>query len=341
MLQVKVNLPLKNFVLDVELTVEQGVILGVYGPSGAGKSSLLAAINGISSGQSITNNQLNLAALSPDKRGICLQLQACPLFPHLNVLGNLNFACKHRPKNNNQLTLDEIVSLLGVADLLDREVGSLSGGEQQRVVFARTLLLGQSIILLDEPFSALDWHKKQRLLSAMKYLAKYKNITFIIVSHSLQELSYCADKLLQLNQGKVTRLGDTDVVSQHINNEQGTTHFSFINFQQPSPLPEYNLTKVTLKHSKQALYLNQFDDRNSYKICVTANDISVSTEPEKNSSCINTLHCTFVTGQLQQHEVLLHLDVDGQTLLCSVNPLAWQQLALIAGQTVYAQLHSI
>ncbi|MFU2508610.1 ATP-binding cassette domain-containing protein [Pseudoalteromonas sp. ASV78] len=341
MLQVNVNLPLKNFVLDVEFAIEQGVIVGVYGPSGAGKSSLLAAISGVSAVQSVTNNQLNLATLAPDKRGICLQLQACPLFPHLNVQGNLNFAYKHRPKNNNQLAIDEIVSLLGLEDLLNREVGSLSGGEQQRIVFARTLLLGQSIILLDEPFSALDWQKKQRFLSAIKYLAKNKNITFIIVSHSLKELSYCADKLLQLSRGKIIRFGDTEVISQYINNEQGTTHFSFINFQQASQLAEYNLTKVTLSQSQQVLYINQFDDRNSYKICVNANDISVSTVPEKNSSCINSLQCTFVGCQLQQHEALLYLDVDGQTLLCSLNPLAWQQLAITTGQTLYAQLHAI
>ncbi|MGS0497080.1 ATP-binding cassette domain-containing protein [Pseudoalteromonas mariniglutinosa] len=341
MLQININLALKHFVLDVQFEVEQGTIVGVFGPSGAGKSSLLAAISGVSAGQSVTNRQQNIANLAPDKRGMSLQLQACPLFPHLDVLGNLSFACKHRPKNNNQLALNETVSLLGISDLLNREVSSLSGGEQQRIVFARTLLLGQNIILLDEPFSALDWVKKQRLLWAIKYLAKNKNITFIMVSHSLKELSYCADKMLQLKQGKMTRFGDTEIISQQINNEQGTTHFSFLNFQQPRRLSEHNLTKVSLFDSQQVLYINQFDEKSSYKICVNANDISVSLKPERNSSCINTLQCILVSFQRQQYEVLLFLDVDGQSLLCSLNPLAWQQLGVTTGQTLYAHLHAI
>ncbi|CAM3656516.1 MULTISPECIES: ATP-binding cassette domain-containing protein [Pseudoalteromonas] len=341
MLQININLALKHFVLDVQFEVEQGIIVGVFGPSGAGKSSLLAAISGVSAGQSVTNRQQNIANLAPDKRGMSLQLQACPLFPHLDVLGNLSFACKHRPKNNNQLALNETVSLLGISDLLNREVSSLSGGEQQRIVFARTLLLGQNIILLDEPFSALDWVKKQRLLWAIKYLAKNKNITFIMVSHSLKELSYCADKMLQLKQGKMTRFGDTEIISQQINNEQGTTHFSFLNFQQPRRLSEHNLTKVSLIDSQQVLYINQFDEKSSYKICVNANDISVSLKLERNSSCINTLQCILVSFQRQQYEVLLFLDVDGQSLLCSLNPLAWQQLGVTTGQTLYAHLHAI
>ncbi|TMN70075.1 molybdenum ABC transporter ATP-binding protein [Pseudoalteromonas sp. S1727] len=341
MLQININLALKHFVLDVQFAVEQGIIVGVFGPSGAGKSSLLAAISGVSAGQSVTNRQQNIANLAPDKRGMSLQLQACPLFPHLDVLGNLSFACKHRPKNNNQLALNETVSLLGISDLLNREVSSLSGGEQQRIVFARTLLLGQNIILLDEPFSALDWVKKQRLLWAIKYLAKNKNITFIMVSHSLKELSYCADKMLQLKQGKMTRFGDTEIISQQINNEQGTTHFSFLNFQQPRRLSEHNLTKVSLIDSQQVLYINQFDEKSSYKICVNANDISVSLKLERNSSCINTLQCILVSFQRQQYEVLLFLDVDGQSLLCSLNPLAWQQLGVTTGQTLYAHLHAI
>lgn len=341
MLHVNVNLPLKYFVLDATFSVEQGTILGIYGPSGAGKSRLLAAIGGISKGQSISNHQVSLANQPPDKRGISLQLQSCPLFPHLNVQGNLTFACKHRPENNNQLAVNEVVSLLGLEALLTRDVGSLSGGEQQRVIFARTLLLGQSIILLDEPFSALDWQKKQRLLSVIKHLATQKNITVIMVSHSLKELSYCADKLLQLNQGAITRFGDTATITQQINKEQHTAHFSFINFQQSCPLSEYSLTKVVLTDSQQELYISQFDDKSSHKICVNANDISVSTVPEKNSSDINNLQCIFISHQVHQHEVLLYLDVDGQTLLCSINLLAWQQLAIKTGQTLYAQLHCI
>lgn len=341
MLNINVKLPLKDFTLDTQFSVEQGVIVGVFGPSGAGKSSLLAAINGTSKGQDITNEQQSLATLSPDKRGISLQLQSCPLFPHLNVQGNLTFAYKHRPKNNNQLALNEVVSLLAIEDLLTLDVKNLSGGEQQRVIFARTLLLGQNIILLDEPFSALDWQKKQRLLSAIKYLAKKKNITFIIVSHSLKELTYCADKLLQLSQGKITRFGDATMLSQQINSEQQSPHFSFITYHEPCPLPEYNLTKVYLSNSQQALHISQFDDRNAYKLCVNASDISVSIADDERSTSINTLKCELVSYQLMQHQVLLFLNVDGQTLLCSLNLLAWQQLAIKTGQTLYAHIHSI
>lgn len=341
MLEASIDYPLKNFTLNADLSIAQGTIVGVFGPSGAGKSTLLACIAGLIKGQSVSNHQQSLSNLTPDKRGISLQLQSCPLFPHLNVQMNLAFSCKHRAVNNNQLELKQIISLLGIEDLLDREVATLSGGERQRIIFARTLLLGQNIVLLDEPFSALDWHKKQRLLSAIKLLAKQKNITFIIVSHSLKELSYCADKLLQLEAGHIKRYADTAQISQTINNEQHTPQFSFITFEVVKHLPEYNLTKVQLTNSLQTLYITNFDDKNSCKICINASDVIIHHELNSQSSDLNILTGTLISYEIHQYEVLLCLNIDAQTLLCSMSLLAWEQLGLNIGQTLHAQLHSI
>ncbi|MCQ8878780.1 ATP-binding cassette domain-containing protein [Pseudoalteromonas shioyasakiensis] len=338
MLKVNINYPLSEFTLCAELAIEQGTIQGIYGPSGAGKSCLLACISGQIKGQRIFNNGIELTNLSSEQKGISHQLQSSQLFPHLDVAENLKFACKHRPKTNNQISFTEVIEQLEIGALLQRNVSSLSGGETQRVTFARTLLVGQNIILLDEPFAALDWQKRYIMLNAIRYFASTKNITFLFVSHSLRELSFCCDQLLQLINGRVV---NKDAIQQAVNAitlQQAFTPFSYLKVDEVEFLKEHQLYKLTLKDSQQFIYTNLASVVVTHSLCINADRVNLLQSIDKNKANINILCCTYQRVYIEGNKAVVHLDICGQSLICILTTLEWQIYAFTEGQTVYAQI---
>lgn len=338
MLKVNINYPLPKFNLCAELAISQGSIVGIYGPSGAGKSSLLACISGLVKDQVVINHNTNVTHLKAEQKGISHQLQSSQLFPHLDVAANLLFSCRHRPKNNNQLSFEEVVSQLEISELLKRDIRSLSGGEAQRVMFARTLLVGQNVILLDEPFSALDWQKRYLMLSSIRYFAKTKNITFILVSHSLKELSFCCEELVYLVSGKVIAKAATEQVISSITKQQGSPAFSYLKVGEVTFLKQHQLYKLTLLNSKQVIYSNVAATQVAQSICINAYHIKLMLiVPEQNDDT-NIVKCRFELAEKQGQRVDIVLVVDGQRLICSISTLQWLQYSLVPGQTVFAQI---
>jgi len=340
-LKIKCHQHLDDFELNIDLMINQFDILGVFGPSGSGKSSLLQAIAGLSDSQNVCINDHNITHLNPDKRLLTLQLQSCPLFPHLNVMGNLLFTHTHCKNKSNNLTPDQVIDLLALNPLLNRDVVGLSGGERQRVTFARTLLSGQSVILLDEPFSALDWSTRFTMLGVVQQLNKSHGIKFIIVSHSLKELLYCCDTLIHIAKGKVLKFGATQQVVQSIYTNKSQTPLSILSYSKAEFNDAFGLYQLALSNGLQHLYVLPSLVKQSHKLIIESSQITYSKAKPANESSANILTGVLENAQQLDDQWLLTVNVDTQMLYCVVSKRQWQQSTVKLSEQVYLTINNL
>ena len=195
-----------GFELDCDLTLPLGGILGLFGPSGCGKSTLLRIIAGLDRAPSdvLHWQGRDLAALLPEARRIGLVFQDSRLFPHMTVLGNLQLAAG---KGRGRWQHEALAMRLGFADLLGQPAHGLSGGQRQRVALGRALLAEPDLLLLDEPFSALDSRSRIHQAHVLKGLQRESGIPMIFVSHAMEEVSLLCDQLVLQEGGRVEAQG--------------------------------------------------------------------------------------------------------------------------------------
>lgn len=184
---------------QVSLCVAKGECVAVVGESGSGKTSLLNAIAGyIDYEGEILLVQKNLNALPPWQRNCRYLNQRLYLFPHKSIAGNLMLA-KPDASREEQLALLE---KLKIAHLIDRYPHQLSGGEQQRAVLARALIQPPDLLLLDEPFSSLDWQTREHIWHEVKSLLEALQITTLLVTHEPKEADFLAERQVRLHLGR-------------------------------------------------------------------------------------------------------------------------------------------
>lgn len=206
-----------NFQLrNIDLRVEEGECHAVLGPSGSGKSTLLNAVLGILPtqggvtrlrGVDITNQPI-------EQRGLGYLPQQIGLFPHLTVLGNITYSARARglPAAQFQPRLDRLVEATGIGELLSRFPHTLSGGERQRVALVRALASQPQLVLLDEPFTALNESLRRELWWLMRELQSQHGLTVLLVTHNLAEAYFLADRISVLIEGKIQQTGHKSTV---------------------------------------------------------------------------------------------------------------------------------
>lgn len=196
---------------DVTLFLEQGQCGVVVGPSGAGKSTLLETIVGLRKAEKgrIILNGREITDLPPENRGIAFVPQDYALFPHLTARGNILLAPKllKMPKDKLVKRFDFLCGLLGLRELLDRRPKQLSGGERQRVALARALMLDPQLLLLDEPFAALDPQMRPSVRRSIRQIFRTLKTTVLIVTHDLWDAAALGDKVFVLENGRVIQSG--------------------------------------------------------------------------------------------------------------------------------------
>lgn len=340
MLELNIQHPLKHFLLDVttEIDLANGIV-GIFGESGAGKSTLLKCISGIVDEQKISLNKKPIDHLLPEDRPLVYQPQQSVLFPHLTVEQNLQFMLKHRQQNQFDLSLQTVVDYCHLQTLLKHKPEQLSGGETQRAVFARTLLAGKSLILLDEPFSALDSNKRQQMQQLLIKLNQETGLQFVLVSHSLQELAVCCTTVLQLENGKLINQGEAlsliNQISQNSNNGFSILACEFVN-----SLGEFGMSEMRLVGSSQKIYVkhNQVASVGDIeRVRIDANKVSLSLSNQSDSSIINSLQGIIENITETDSEIVILLDVDGQSLTTAISKLSKEKLGLEIGQSVFAR----
>jgi len=202
----------KQLVLDdVSLEVPRGQFLTLLGPSGSGKTTLLMTIAGF-----VTPNKGRILLdgkpvehLPPEKRNCGIVFQSYALFPHLTIADNIAFPLKVRRCSRDEITkrVSRILDTMQLSHFADRLPRQLSGGQQQRAALARALVFEPSLVLLDEPLSALDKNLRTDMQLELKSLHKRVGLTFIYVTHDQQEALSLSDEILIMKDGRAAQKG--------------------------------------------------------------------------------------------------------------------------------------
>jgi sulfate transport system ATP-binding protein len=200
---------------DVTLEIPTGELVALLGPSGSGKTTLLrliAGLEGADSGSIVIDGQ-DATFTDVRERQVGFVFQHYALFQHMNVFDNIAFGLRVRPrahrlsKKEMQQKVHELLSLVQLEGLADRYPAQLSGGQRQRVALARALAIEPKILLLDEPFGALDAKVRQELRRWLRQLHQSLEITSVFVTHDQEEALEVADRIVIMNGGRIEQVG--------------------------------------------------------------------------------------------------------------------------------------
>lgn len=209
--------------LQASLTCARGELLALVGPSGSGKTTVLRSIAGLyrpDQGAIACNGETwfdgaRHYCLPPQRRRVGLVFQDYALFPHLSALHNITTALSHLPRGRRTDRARELLSLVHLAGLEERRPARLSGGQCQRVALARALARDPAILLLDEPFSAVDQVTRRKLQRELVLLRRAIQVPVILVTHDLHEAALLADRLCVLYRGRTLQEGPPAEVIRH------------------------------------------------------------------------------------------------------------------------------
>ncbi|WP_373962650.1 thiamine ABC transporter ATP-binding protein ThiQ [Kosakonia sacchari] len=198
------------------LSVTRGEQIAVLGPSGAGKSTLLNLVAGFLTPASgtITIAGEDQTHTTPSQRPVSMLFQENNLFTHLTVRQNIGLGLNPGLKlsSDQQHKLEQIAETMGLESLLARLPEQLSGGQRQRVALARCLVREQPVLLLDEPFSALDPALRQEMLALVQSVCQRQRLTLLMVSHSVEDAARIAERSLVIADGRIAWDGNTDAL---------------------------------------------------------------------------------------------------------------------------------
>jgi putative spermidine/putrescine transport system ATP-binding protein len=199
-------------VLDgVDLSIGRGEFVSLLGPSGCGKTTLLRIVAGLLAADSgcVRLDGADITRVPPHRRDIGVVFQNYALFPHLTVAENIAFGLKARgaPKADIASTVSRLLGLVGLSAMAGRSVRALSGGQQQRVAVARALAPGPKLMLLDEPFSALDRKLRETMQIELRSILREVGTTAIFVTHDQDEALVMSDRIAVMNGGRIEHLG--------------------------------------------------------------------------------------------------------------------------------------
>ncbi len=192
----------KELVLkDFNLVINKGECLGIKGKSGSGKTTLLRLIAGLEEMQKgkIYINDVEVSSVPAYKRNVGFIFQNFALFPHLTVRKNILFGVHHLSKEEKEEKINELTKLFEINDYLDRYPHEISQGQKQRVAVSRALICKPSVLLFDEPFSALDSDIKEKMRLEIKSILKRLSITSMMVSHDDEDLKVVCDRQIDFN----------------------------------------------------------------------------------------------------------------------------------------------
>ncbi|MGS3151547.1 molybdenum ABC transporter ATP-binding protein [Aeromonas sanarellii] len=333
-----------GFELDCDLTLPLGGILGLFGPSGCGKSTLLRILAGLdrAPSDSLRWQGRELAVLKPEARRIGLVFQDARLFPHLSVLGNLQLAAG---KGRGRWQPEALAARLGFAELLAQPAHGLSGGQRQRVALGRALLAEPDLLLLDEPFSALDSRSRIHQAHALKGLQRESGIPMIFVSHAMEEVSLLCDQLVLLADGRLEAQGRPSEIFARTDLSLASRDDAGVMLTATLDHYDDDEQMATLRLGDQTLMVTMEhspDETGELQIKVAGRDLVIATAPIEHSSLSNCLATRLLeVREVRPGQTLLQLALGQQILLARITSRSAKRLALVPGQRLYAYIKAV
>ena len=205
----------------ISLDILRGESFSLLGPSGCGKTTLMRIIAGFEQPDSgkIFIDGVDMTNVPPYKRPVNMMFQSYALFPHMNIWEIVAFGLKQEklPKNEIKERVDEALNMVGMREFADRRIAQISGGQQQRIALARSLVKRPKVLLLDEPLGALDRNTSERTQIELINIQRQLDITFLIVTHDQEEAMSMSDRMAVMQDGKLQQVGSPKDIYEHPN----------------------------------------------------------------------------------------------------------------------------
>jgi sulfate transport system ATP-binding protein len=304
---------------QINLEIKPGTLVALLGPSGSGKSTLLRAIAGLEPPDtgSIIINGRDTTHLDIRKRNIGFVFQHYALFKHLTVRQNIAFGLELRCRATGvvKTKVEELLDLIQLRGLGDRYPAQLSGGQRQRVALARALAVEPEVLLLDEPFGALDAKVRKELRAWLRRLHDEVHVTSVFVTHDQEEAMEVADEIVIMNQGKIEQIGTPAEIYDH-----PATPF-VINF----------IGEVNVLPSSAPLFAFNYQQKAEGNGFVRPHEVVISLSPDKNHT-LATVERIIHLGWEIQVELSLY---EGSQIIAHITKEKFNTLQLKPGQQVY------
>jgi sulfate/thiosulfate transport system ATP-binding protein len=290
---------------DVSLAVESGSLTALLGPSGSGKSTLLRVIAGLEhpdAGEVLISGE-DATALAPQKRGVGFVFQHYAAFKHMTVRDNVAFglAVRRRPKVEIRERVDELLRLVQLAPFGERYPSQLSGGQRQRMALARALAVEPQVLLLDEPFGALDARVRAELREWLRRLHEEVHVTTVFVTHDQEEAMEVADTIAVMNHARIEQVaGPRELYDE--------------------PASEFVMTFVGRANRLGGAW-------------VRPHDVALASDPEPGAEEAMVKRVAYLGFEVRAELVL----ADGEALHAQLSRDEAEQLELEPGQILYAR----
>lgn len=335
---------------DFELSIQSAIgngITGIFGPSASGKSTLLNCIAGFEDpdGGLITLNSKTVFSsrpkinISPEKRRIGYVHQHSALFPHLTVRENLEFGYNLTEKYRRIGSLEDIVYLLQLEQIMERGVTNLSGGERQRVALGRSLAASPDLLLLDEPLASLDLPFRGFILEKLREVSREWNLDMIYVSHSVSEMIALADSVIVIRNGMKVVEGESSLLLNNSSVADYVDYGSFENILQgvvEGPVDE-NSSSLTIGDVRLITPKLASEKGKQATVSIKASDIIVSKYPPAAISARNILRANISSINHSENPTFIDCEIGG----CSLTAALTKQSVLDLGLRTFDEVYLI
>jgi molybdate transport system ATP-binding protein len=342
------------FAMDVAFEAPGGQVTALFGPSGSGKTTLLRVISGLHradevgiscDGETWTDTARG-TYVPPHRRPVGFLFQDYALFPHLSVAEQVALSLAHRPAAGRASRVAELISMMRLEGLGDRRPAALSGGQQQRAALARALARDPRVLLLDEPFAAVDWALRESLRHELITLQRALSLTTLLVTHDFEDVAKLASHLVILERGAVKASGTVQDLTAR-NAVPGIA-------SRRDPAVAFDAEVLEQDEARQLTLLVAGDLRlevptvdaaagATVRIQIAARDVILARQRPEGLSLHNMLHATvaMVEPAAQASLRLVHLEVGAVRLLSLVTADAARKLALARGTPVLALVKAV
>jgi molybdate transport system ATP-binding protein len=340
-LDVQLKKSFREFTLDVAFSLSSPRT-GIFGPSGSGKSTIMNLLSGlelpdsgfIRLGDAVLFDAKKKINLKPDQRNVGVVFQHAHLFPHMSVKRNIFYGYKRVKSKHRQIDPDGLFDVLGVTQLLSRNVSTLSGGERQRIALARTVLSNPRLILMDEPLSALDEGHKFQIIPYLKKVFNKYGIPMIFISHSVLEMRMMTDEVLVIEKGCIQQHSAAEELVRKSWGSGLESYTNLIHLGESSPCKDL----FCYQWGDTSLILTEPAEGRENLFELDSRDILLFKRHPEATSARNLLQCTVEDVYSCGNRARVELSCGNENLIAQIVPESVSELGIEPGAVVVAAI---